>query len=110
VVIGRGRMIADTGMSDLLGAASGHGVIVRTPDPGEAMALLAAAGATVTSTGADRLEVSGLDVERVADLLSSRGVRLWELTPHRASLEDAYMELTRDAVQFAGATDEEPRQ
>jgi ABC-2 type transport system ATP-binding protein len=56
------------------------------------------------------LEVSGLDVERVADLLSSRGVRLWELTPHRASLEDAYMELTRDAVQFAGATDEEPRQ
>jgi len=54
----------------------------------------------VTSNGADVLEVTGLDVERVAALMAQSGLRLRELTPHRASLEDAFMELTRDAVEF----------
>jgi ABC-2 type transport system ATP-binding protein len=108
VVIGRGRLIADTSVTELLRAASGDAVTVRTPDPGAAMALLASAGATVTSSGRDTLEVTGMAADRVADLMAERGLRLRELTPHRASLEDAYMELTRDAVQFAAATNEEP--
>ena len=107
VVIGRGRLIADTSVSELLRAASGDGVTVRTPEPGLALALLAGAGATVTSTGHDVLEVRGLPAQRIAELMAEGDLRLHELTPHRASLEDAYMELTRDALQYASATNEE---
>ena len=103
VVIGRGRLIADTSVAELLRAASGDGVSVRTPDPGAAMALLAAAGASVTSNGHDALEIRGMSADRVAGLMADRGLRLDELTPHRASLEEAYMELTRDAVQYAAS-------
>jgi ABC-2 type transport system ATP-binding protein len=102
VVIGRGRLIADQSMGALLGAASGDTVTVRTPDPGEATVVLANAGATVSSTGADALEVTGLTTEEVAAVIAQHGLRLRELTPHRASLEDAYMELTRDEVQYTG--------
>jgi ABC-2 type transport system ATP-binding protein len=101
VVIGRGRLIADTSVTELLRAASGDGVTVRTPDPGAAMGLLAAAGASVTSSGHDALEIRGMSADRIAGLMADRGLRLDELTPHRASLEEAYMELTRDAVQYA---------
>jgi ABC-2 type transport system ATP-binding protein len=107
VVIGRGRLIADTSVSELLRAVSGDGVTVRTPEPGAAMALLARAGATVTSTGHDQLEIRGLPAQRIADLMAEGDLRLHELSPHRASLEDAYMELTRDAVQYASAGNEE---
>jgi ABC-2 type transport system ATP-binding protein len=109
VVIGRGRLIADASVSELLGAASRAGVTIRTPEPGAALSLLASAGATVTSTDADVLEVDGLPAERVAELMAERGLPLRELTPHRASLEEAYMELTKDAVEYAAATNEEPR-
>jgi ABC-2 type transport system ATP-binding protein len=100
VVIGRGRLIADRGMEDLLGAASADTVTVRTPDPGEATVVLANAGATVSSTGVNVLEISGLSTEEVAAVLAQHGLRLRELTPHRASLEDAYMELTRDETEY----------
>jgi ABC-2 type transport system ATP-binding protein len=101
VVIGRGRLIADTSVTELLRAASGDGVTVRTPDPGAAMGLLAAAGASVTSSGHGALEIRGMSADRIAGLMADRGLRLDELTPHRASLEEAYMELTRDTVQYA---------
>jgi ABC-2 type transport system ATP-binding protein len=101
VVIGRGRLIADTSVAELLRAASGDGVTVRTPDPGEAMGLLAAAGASVTSNGHDALEIRGMSADRIAGLMADRGLQLDELTPHRASLEEAYMELTKDAVEYA---------
>ncbi|HKE79421.1 MAG TPA: ATP-binding cassette domain-containing protein [Solirubrobacteraceae bacterium] len=101
VVIGRGRLIADTSVTELLRAASGDGVTVRTPDPGAAMGLLAAAGASVTSNGHDALEIRGMSADRIAGLMADRGLQLDELTPHRASLEEAYMELTRDAVEYA---------
>jgi ABC-2 type transport system ATP-binding protein len=65
------------------------------------MALLAAAGASVTSRGHHALEIEGMSADRIAGLMADRGLQLDELTPHRASLEDAYMELTRDAVQYA---------
>jgi ABC-2 type transport system ATP-binding protein len=107
VVIGRGRLIADTSVVELLRVASGDGVTVRTPEPGLALALLARAGATVTSSGHDALEVRGLPAQRIADLMAEGDLRLHELTPHRASLEDAYIELTRDALQYASATNEE---
>jgi len=104
IVIGRGRLIADTSVTELLRASSGDAVTVRTPDAGAAMGLLVRAGATVTSSGHDGLEVRGLTADRVADLMADHGLRLRELAPHRASLEEAYLELTRDAVELV-ATD-----
>jgi ABC-2 type transport system ATP-binding protein len=101
VVIGRGRLIADSSVPDLLSAVSGEGVVVRTPDPGAVMAVLARAGAAVASTADDSLAVSGLAAERVAALLAEHRLRLYELSPLRASLEDAYLHLTRDLAATA---------
>ncbi|QEU95591.1 ATP-binding cassette domain-containing protein [Streptomyces kanamyceticus] len=101
VVIGRGRVIADTGVAELLAAASGDRVAVRTADRARAMAVLSGAGASVAATGRDTLTVSLLPAERVVALLGSAGVVFSGVAAHRATLEEAYMELTRDAVQFA---------
>ena len=60
-----------------------------------------AAGAAVTSTDLDRLTVSGLEAPRIGDLLAEQSLRLYELTPHRVSLEEAYMDLTRNVVEYA---------
>ena len=100
VVIGRGRLIAQTSVGELLAARSDGRVHVRTPQLTEVMAVLAGAGGTVTSTGADALIVTGLDPERIAELVSERGLRLHELYRERASLEDAFIDLTRDAVEY----------
>jgi ABC-2 type transport system ATP-binding protein len=100
VVIGRGRLIADAPVAELVAAASDASVTVRTPDTGAAMKALADAGAVVTSPGGDVLSVVGLAAEEVADLMAARSLRLYELTPHRASLEEAYMSLTQDAVEY----------
>jgi ABC-2 type transport system ATP-binding protein len=103
VVIGRGRLIADTSVSELLAAMSERRVRLRAPEASAVMALLAAAGGTVTADGDGTLVVTGLDPVTIADLTGARGLRLHELTPQRASLEDAFMELTRDAVEYAAA-------
>jgi ABC-2 type transport system ATP-binding protein len=100
VVIGRGRLIASTSVRDLLASMPDGHVHVRTPQAVELMTLLAGAGGTVTSTSEDTLTVTGLDVARIADLTAESGLRLHELSPQRASLEDAFIELTRDAVEY----------
>jgi ABC-2 type transport system ATP-binding protein len=101
VVIGRGRLVADTTVRDLLDAASGDRVAVRTSNRSQAIAVLANAGATVAATGDDLLTVSGLPAERVVALLSAGALPFSEVSAHRASLEEAYMELTRDEAPFA---------
>ena len=100
VVVGRGKVIADTSVADLLAAASGDRVTLRTSARPEAMTVLAHAGATVAATGRDTLTVSGLAAERIVALLGESAVPFSEVSPHHASLEEAYMELTRDAVEF----------
>jgi ABC-2 type transport system ATP-binding protein len=101
VVIGCGRLVADTSVRELLAAASGDRVRLRTSQASEAMTVLARAGATVAATGPDTLTVSGLPAEQIIALLSGRGLAFSEVAAHRASLEEAYMELTRDAVEFS---------
>jgi ABC-2 type transport system ATP-binding protein len=96
VVIGRGRVIADASVDELLTSPSGGSVDLRTPDLMRMMAVLANAGATVVSAGHDTLTVTGLDAERIADLARDSGVRLNELTPRRATLEDVYLELVSE--------------
>jgi ABC-2 type transport system ATP-binding protein len=103
VVAGRGAVIADTSVAELIAAASGDRITLRTTARSEAMTVLARAGATVAATGRDTLTVSGLPAARAVVLLSECGVPFSEVSAHRATLEEAYMELTRDAVEFRAA-------
>ncbi len=107
VVAGRGQVIADTSVADLLAAASGDQVAVRTTARTQAMTVLAHAGATVAATGPDALTVSGLPAEKVVTLLTESAVPFAEVAAHHATLEEAYMELTRDAVEFRASADPE---
>jgi ABC-2 type transport system ATP-binding protein len=100
VIIGRGKVIADTSVADLLASVSGDRVMLRTAAGTQAAAVLANAGATVAVTGPDSLTISGLPAERVVALLSESSVPFAEVTAHRATLEEAYMELTKDAVEY----------
>ncbi|HEX3647695.1 MAG TPA: ATP-binding cassette domain-containing protein [Pseudonocardiaceae bacterium] len=109
VVVGKGRVIADTSVAELITAASGDRVTLRTAARTDAMTALAHAGATVAMTGADTLTVSGLTGERVVAVLGASSVPFSEVAAHRATLEEAYMEVTRDAVEFRAAPAEEPR-
>jgi ABC-2 type transport system ATP-binding protein len=104
VVVGRGKVIADRPVADLIASASGDRVRLRTPVIAEAMTVLAHAGAEVAATAQDVLAVAGLSSERVVAVLTAHHVPFTEVSAHRATLEEAYMELTRDAVEFrAGA-------
>jgi ABC-2 type transport system ATP-binding protein len=110
VVVGRGRVVADTAVDELIRAASSDRITLRTTARTEAMTALAAAGGTVTVTGRDAVTVAGLAAGRVVELLGAAGVPFSEVAAHRATLEEAYMELTRDAVEFrAGTTTEVDR-
>jgi ABC-2 type transport system ATP-binding protein len=115
VVVGRGQVIADTTVESLLAAASGDRVTLRTSARPQARAVLENAGATAVASGQDVLTISGLAAERVVALLSELAVPFSEVSAHRATLEQAYMELTRQAVEFrpagfdAGAAQEVPR-
>jgi ABC-2 type transport system ATP-binding protein len=100
VVIGRGRLIAQTSVRELLSARTDGRVRVRTTQIAEVMAAVAGAGAVVTSTGSDALVVSGLEPDRIAQLVADHGLRLDELYRERVSLEDAFIELTRDSVEY----------
>jgi ABC-2 type transport system ATP-binding protein len=108
VVAGRGKVIADASVAQLLAAASDGRVTLRT-SAAAASTVLAEVGATVTPTGPDTLTVAGLAAESVVALLSRNGVPFSEVSAHRATLEDAYLELTRDAVEFRAATPQEAR-
>jgi len=107
VVVGRGRVIADTSVADLIAAASGERVTVRTTARTQAMTVLAHAGATVAATGPDTLTISGLAAGKIVALLGESAVPFSEVSAHRATLEEAYMELTRDSVEFRAAGAEE---
>jgi ABC-2 type transport system ATP-binding protein len=102
VVVGRGRVIADTAVADLIAAASNGRIVLRTTARTQAMTVLAGAGATVAATNADTVTIAGLDGGRVVSLLGESAVPFSGLTTHRATLEEAYMELTRDATEFRG--------
>jgi ABC-2 type transport system ATP-binding protein len=103
VVVGRGKVIADISMAELLTAASGGRVLVRTSARPKALTVLEDAGATATGTSHDTLTVAGLDAERIVAVLTQNAVPFSEVAAHRASLEQAYMDLTRDAIEFQAA-------
>jgi ABC-2 type transport system ATP-binding protein len=100
VIAGRGKVIADTSTRDLLAAMSGDRALLRTTDPDRAAMVLEHAGASVTVTGPGLLAVTGLDTGQISALLGGQAVPFSELSAHRATLEEAYLELTRDAVEY----------
>ncbi|MEU3461749.1 ABC transporter ATP-binding protein [Streptomyces sp. NPDC006733] len=100
IVIGRGRLIADTSVEEFVRAAAGSSVRVRTDDADRLRGLLAGPEVTVGSEAAGVLEVTGLSSDRIGRIAADHGIALGELTPRQASLEEAFMELTRDAVEY----------
>ncbi|HEY3562483.1 MAG TPA: ATP-binding cassette domain-containing protein [Kribbella sp.] len=103
VVIGRGQLIADMGMADLMHANGDGTVLVRTGEPRAFAQHLTSAGGSVRDGLEGSLIVAGLSSEEIGRLAAYHGVPLSELTPQRASLEDAFMELTRDSLEYEGA-------
>ena len=104
VVIGRGRLIADTSVAEILAQAShGAAVRVRTPQAGELRDALAGPATVVTTSERDVLEVRGLSSEQIGELAARHRVVLHELTPQKASLEDAFMSLTGESVEYHAA-------
>jgi ABC-2 type transport system ATP-binding protein len=107
LVIGKGRLIADASVDEFTRSSSQRSVHVRSPQATELAARCRQAGATVgAGTGPDVIEITGMDSAEVGRLAAAHGIALSELIPVRASLEEAFMELTRDSVEYqaAGAT------
>ena len=100
IVIGRGRLIADCTMKDFVARASGAAVRVRTPSAAQLTQAVSARGATVAPGDEGSIEVRGLSAEQIGDLAFDAGIRLHELATVRASLEEAFMELTADSVEY----------
>jgi ABC-2 type transport system ATP-binding protein len=102
VVIGRGRLIAETTVADFLERGSGNYVKVRTPDADALAARLAANGAVIELHDGDTLHVTGTDADTIGEIARSGGIGLIELAEQRASLEATFMELTSGSVDYQG--------
>jgi ABC-2 type transport system ATP-binding protein len=100
IVIGRGKLIADASVEELVRQASGDVVRVRSPQAEELRAHIVDDGVTVVSLAPGLLEVHGLTAVQVGEAAAAHGVVLHELSPQQASLEEAFMEMTRDDVEF----------
>jgi ABC-2 type transport system ATP-binding protein len=104
IVVGRGKLIADTSVADIVAQASRNAAVrVRTPNAALLREVLAADGSAVTSVERGVLEIHGLSSEAIGEIAARSGIVLHELTPQQASLEDAYMALTGDSVEFRAA-------
>ena len=108
IVIGRGRLIADLSVEEFVRRASKNLVRVRSPQAAELARAVAGPDVTVTTADDGALEVSGLTAEQIGELAATRGFVLHELTPQRASLEEAFMDVTRDAVEYHAVDPGEP--
>jgi ABC-2 type transport system ATP-binding protein len=107
LVIGKGRLIADTSVDEFVRSSSQQSVHVRSPQATKLAARCREAGATVRAgTGPDVIEITGMDSAEAGKLAAAHGIVLFELIPVKASLEEAFMELTRESVEYqaAGAT------
>jgi ABC-2 type transport system ATP-binding protein len=104
IVIGRGRLIADTGTEEFIAGAARDAVRARSTDPDALAALLQGQAAEVSREQDGSLTVSGLTTDKVGRLAGAAGITLLELTALQASLEDAFIDMTSDAVEFRAPT------
>jgi ABC-2 type transport system ATP-binding protein len=100
IVVGRGKLIADCTMAEFIARSSSTAVKVRTPSPDALVLAIAARGGRATAEADGTLLVHGLATEQVGDIAFEQGIRVHELTTQRASLEEAFMELTGDSVEY----------
>jgi len=100
IVIGRGKLIADTSVDEFVRRASGGVVLVRSPQAVKLSELVASELVSVVSSEPGLLEVSGMTAEQIGETAAAHGIVLHELSPQQASLEEAFMELTRDDVEY----------
>jgi ABC-2 type transport system ATP-binding protein len=100
IVVGRGKLIADCTMAEFIARSSGAAVKVRTPSPDALVLAIAAKGGQASADADGTLVVHGLATDQVGDIAFEQGIRLHELTAVRASLEEAFMELTGDSVEY----------
>jgi ABC-2 type transport system ATP-binding protein len=100
IVIGKGRMIADVSVSEFIESAANESVRVRTPHASALHDLIAGPGTTVLSVDRGLFEVTGMPAEEIGDRAAAAGIPIHELTIMRPSLEEAFMELTKDAVEY----------
>jgi len=107
IVVGRGRVIADTSVDEFVARASQKVVLVRSPDLDRLRDALAGPGIAFAAAERGALEVHGLTAEQIGDAAAADGIALHELTPQQASLEDAFMELTRGELEFGHLEEEE---
>jgi ABC-2 type transport system ATP-binding protein len=100
IVVGRGRIITDAPVTEVIANGTSPRVQVRSPQASRLADLLAGPGVTVVRSEAGLLEVTGVDASGIGDLAAAHTLPIHELTPKSASLEEAYMALTADAVEF----------
>jgi len=110
VVIGRGQLIADESVEDFIARSSGQSVLVRTPQPAQLIKELERVEVDVTTADDGALMVQGMTAAEIGEKASAARVVLHELTPQRASLEEAFMELTRESVQYHADSSSAPEQ
>lgn len=106
VVIGRGRLIADVSMAEFITSAAKDFVRVSSPDAAALRGLLAGPTVTISSSAPGQLDVEGLPAARIGGIAAANGLILHELAPLQPSLEEAFMELTQESVQYHGSTEE----
>ena len=105
VVIGQGRLLADTSMADFIQQNSRSFVRIRTPQRERLLDVLHGAGITVVESGSGTLEVDGGKPEHIGELAAQHQIVLHELSPQQASLEEAFMQLTAESVEYHAHTD-----
>jgi ABC-2 type transport system ATP-binding protein len=103
IIIGRGRLLADTPMARFVSSAH-RDVLVRSPRAGELAGLLTAGGAAITREGDGALVVTGMEAPAIGDLAARHGIAVHELVPRHASLEDAYLDLTGGSTDYRAGT------
>jgi ABC-2 type transport system ATP-binding protein len=100
VVVGRGKLIADTTVDEFIAKASHHAVTVRTPETARLRELLLGPDVTVTTAQPDVLQIEGLTAEHIGTIAWQHQVPIFELTVQQASLEEAFMTVTSDSVEY----------
>ncbi|MFF0129647.1 ABC transporter ATP-binding protein [Streptomyces mirabilis] len=110
VVIGQGRLLADTSMADFIAQNSRSYVRIRSPQRERLLDVLHGAGITVVESGSGTLEVDGAKSEQIGELAVQHQIVLHELSPQQASLEEAFMQLTAESVEYHAHTDAPPQQ
>jgi ABC-2 type transport system ATP-binding protein len=100
IVIGRGRLLAAAGVQEFIDGSGGQSVLVRSRDDETLAARLLAAGGKVERTSGGGLDVTGINADVVGEVAFHAGIIVSELTPQRASLEEAFMEMTKDSVEY----------